>query len=152
VVSATDVTAFFPGAMEPVIVDSVVLKKEVFFKYVVGGDYNFANGMYLNLQYLHGFINERGRDNLNDYFFLQYEMKFFEDRLKLTPLAGGFIVSDWNDVPNNHTIIYAPEILYMPTDNVEITVSPVIFAGKGDDIFAKFVDYDLLMLKLKYSF
>ena len=152
VVMTTDLSALFPDSPVPVTQDSVVLDQEAFVKFVLGADYNFANGMYLNFQYLHGFINERGREALNDYFFLQYQIKFFEDKLKFTPLAGGFIVSDWDDVPNNYSIIYAPGISYMATDNTEITLSAAIFDGKGENIFANFTDYNMLMLKLKYSF
>lgn len=152
VVMTTDLSALFPQSPVPVTVDSVVLKKEVFVKFVVGADYNFANGMYLNIQYLHGFINERGRGNLNDYFFLQYQMKFFEDKLKITPVAGGFIVSDWDDIPNNYSILYAPEISYMATDNAELNLSAPLFFGKGDDIFAQFNDDNMLMFRLKYNF
>ena len=152
VVMTTDLSALFPDSPVPVTQDSVVLDQEAFVKFVLGADYNFANGMYLNFQYLHGFINERGREALNDYFFLQYQIKFFEDKLKFTPLAGGFIVSDWDDVPNNYSIIYAPDISSMATDNTEITLSAAIFDGKGENIFANFTDYNMLMLKLKYSF
>ncbi len=152
VVMTTDLSALFPGSPVPVTMDSVVLKREVFLKYVVGADYNFANGMYLNFQYMHGFINERGRDALNDYFFLQYQMKFFEDQLKFTPVAGGFIVSDWDDIKNNYAIIYAPELSYMATDNLELNLSVALFNGKGDNIFANFTDYNMLMFKVKYSF
>jgi len=153
VVMTTDFSAMLPpGAPGPGTEDSVVLKKEVFFKYVIGADYNFANGMYLNFQYMHGFINERGRDALNDYFFVQYQMKFFEDKLKITPVAGGFIVSDWGDIKNNYAIIYAPELSYMATDNLELNISAALFDGKGNNLFANFVDYNMLMFKVKYSF
>jgi hypothetical protein len=152
VVMTNDLTAFYPTSPVPVTQDSTVLKKEAYVKFVVGGDYNFANGHYLNFQYMHGFINERGRDALNDYFFVQYQMKFFDDILKFTPLAGGFIVSDWDDIENNYAIIYAPELSYMATDNAEIILSTAIFDGKGDNIFASMTDYNMFMFKLKYSF
>ncbi len=148
VVMTTDLTAVIPG----LTMDSVVLKKEVFVKFVVGGDYNFANGMYLNFQYLHGFVGERGCGSLNDYFFTQYQMKFFEDRLKLSPISGAFIVSDWSDIPNNYAVIFAPELSYMATDNLEIILSTPLFFGKGDSMFAKLTDYNMFMFRLKYSF
>ena len=124
----------------------------MFFKYVVGADYNFANGTYLNFQYMHGFINERGRNALNDFFLCSVSMKFFEDKLKFIPLAGEFIVSDWDDIKNNYAIIYAPEPSYMATVSLEMTISTAIFDGKRDNIFANFADYNMLMFKLKYSF
>jgi len=154
VIMATDLSALYPIGTPPemTIIDSNVLKKEIYLKFVVGGDYNFANGSYLNFQYMHGFINERGADNLNDYFFVQYQMKFFEDKLKFTPLAGGFIVSDWDDVENNYALIYAPELSYMATDNAELILSTALFDGKGDNMFASMTDYNMIMFKMKYSF
>jgi len=152
VIMTNDLSAFYPTSPVPVTQDSVILKKEGYIKFIVGADYNFANGTYLNIQYLHGFMNERGRDNLNDYFFVQLERKFFDDKLKVTPLAGGFIVSDWDDVENNYALVYVPGISYMATDNAEITLSTALFYGKGDNMFANLSDYNMMMLKVKYSF
>ncbi len=152
VIMTNDMSAMYPMSPVPVTQDTTVLKKEAYIKFVVGADYNFADGSYLNFQYLHGFINERGTDNLNDYFFLQYQMKFFEDKLKFTPVGGGFIVSDWNDIDNNYALVYVPSITYMATDNAEISISAAIFDGKGANMFANLTDYNMFMFKVKYSF
>ena len=152
VVMTNDLSAMYALPSGSVTQDSIMLEKEVYLKFVLGADYNFANGTYLNVQYLHGFINERGTDNLNDYFFVQLERKFFDDKLKLAPLAGGFIVSDWSDVGNNYALVYVPEVSYMATDNAEIIVSAAIFDGKGDNIFSSLKDYNMMIFKLKYSF
>ncbi len=146
--------AFYPPGtpVEMMIDTTTVLKKELYLKFVIGADYNFGNGMYLNFQYLHGFMNERGTDNLNDYFFIQLDKKFFDDKLKVSPLAGGFIVSDWEEVNNNYALVYVPNISFMATDNAEITLSAAIFEGKGESVFANFADYNMFMFKLKYSF
>lgn len=53
-----DFSAFYPSSPVPVTQDSTVLSKEAYLKFVVGADYNFANGVYLNFQYMHGFMNE----------------------------------------------------------------------------------------------
>ncbi len=152
VVMINDFSAFYPGTPVPVTQDSVILKKEAYVKFVLGADYIFTNGVYLNFQYLHGFVNERGTDNLNDYFFVQLDKKFFEDRLKIAPLAGGFIVSDWGDVSSNYALVYVPNISFMATDDAEITISTAIFDGKGESVFSNFTDYNMMMFKLKYSF
>ncbi len=151
-IMTTDLSAMYPTSPVPVTQDTVMLKKEAYVKFVVGADYNFANGTYLNVQYLHGFINERGADNLNDYFFVQLEKKFFDDKLKITPLSGGFIVSDWDKIDDNYALVYVPSISYMATDNAEIILSTAIFDGKGKSIFANFTDYNMFMFKVKYSF
>jgi hypothetical protein len=152
VLMTNDLSAMYALPSGSVTQDTTVLDKKAYVKFVLGADYNFANGAYLNVQYLHGFINERGTDNLNDYFFVQLDKKFFDDKLKIAPLAGGFIVSDWDDMKNNYAIVYVPNISYMATDNAEITLSAAIFDGKGNNMFANLADYNMMMFKLKYSF
>lgn len=152
VIMTNDLSALYPMSPVPVTQDTTALEKKIYTKFILGADYNFANGVYLNFQYMHGFINERGRDALNDYFFVRLEKRFFEDNLKIAPVGGGFIVSDWSDVGNNYAIVYIPEISYMATDNAEITLSAALFNGKGDNMFASMKDYNMMMFKLKYSF
>ena len=150
----TDLSALYPPSTpaEMTILDTTVLENKAYVKFVAGADYTFGDGSYLNFQYLHGFIHERGTDALNDYFMIGYEKKFFDDKLKLRPLAGGFIVSDWEDTGNNYALIYTPEISYQATDNAEISLSTVIFDGKGTNMFANLSDYNMFMFKVKYSF
>ena len=153
VIMTNDLSAFYPMSPIPVTQDSLILDKtKPYIKFVVGGDYNFADGSYLNFQYLHGFIHERGNENLNDYFFFRYEKKFFNDKFKIAPIGGGFIVTDWDKIEDNYAIVYMPEVSYKATDNAEITLSTVIFDGKGDNLFANLKDYNMFMFKLKYSF
>src|SRR3989339_309145 len=153
VIMSNDLSAFYPMSPVPVIQDSLILaKSKPYIKFVVGGDYNFADGSYLNIQYMHGFIHERGAENLNDYFFLRYEKKFFNEKLKVAPIGGGFIVADWNNIKDNYAIVYVPEIAYKATDNVDIALSTAIFNGKGDNLFGKLNNYDMFMFKMKYSF
>lgn len=153
VIMTNDFSAFYPMSPVPVTKDSLLLdSSKPYIKFVVGGDYNFADGSYINLQLMHGFIHERGNENLNDYFFLRYEKKFFNDKLKIAPVGGGFIVTNWNKIKDNYAIVYMPEISYKATDNAEITLSTVFFDGKGDNLFANLKNYNMLMFKLKYSF
>jgi hypothetical protein len=153
VIMTNDLSAFYPMSPVPVTQDSILIKKtEPYIKYIIGGDYNFSDGSYINLQYMHGFFHEKGSENLNDYFFLQYEKKFFNEKLKIAPIGGAFIVTDWNNIKDNHAIVYMPQVSYKATDDVEITLSTVIFNGKGDNMFANLKDYNMFMFKLKYSF
>jgi len=153
VIMTNDLSAFYPMSPVPVTQDSLVLDKtKPYIKFVVGGDYFFSDGSYLNVQYLHGFYHERASENLNDYFFLRYEKTFLNNKLKITPIGGGFIVTDWNDIQNNYAIAYLPEISYQATPNTEMTLSASIFDGKGDNLFTALKDYNMLMFKLKYSF
>ena len=152
VVMSNNLSLLYPQSPEPVIVDTVVLEKKPYVKFVVGADYTFGDGSYFNFQYLHGFIHERGAKNLNDYFMMGYEKKFFAEKLKIVPLAGGFVVADWDDIQNNYAIIYAPTVSYYPNDNTEINIGIRILDGKGDNTFAKVTDKDEFVFSLKYNF
>ncbi len=148
-----NLSAFYPYLPQPVISDSIFWKKtESKLKWVVGGDYHFSKGGYINFQYLHGFIHERGNENLSDYFFLRYEKTFFNEKLKLMPLSGAFIVTDWENLNENFAYAYMPEVVYFATPEMEISLSAVLFEGKGNNLFAGLKDLDMLMFKLKYSF
>lgn len=152
IVMANDLRALYPDAPIPAIQDSLLLDKtKPYLKFIVGGDYFFMDGSYLNIQYIRGFIHERG-DNLNNYFFLQYEKNFFNHKLKTTPLGGGFIIADRKDIINNYALVYMPEIAYQSSINSEISLSTVIFSGKGNNLFAGLKKYNMLMFKFKYFF
>ena len=153
VIMTNDLSALYPMSPEPVIVDSLILdKSKPYLKFIVGADYFSPDGSYFNLQYMHGFIHERGKDNLNDYFFCQFYRNFLNEKLKIAPVGGGFIVSDWDNVKENYALVYMPEITYYATANSELILSTAIFSGKGDNLFAGLKDYNMLMFKLKYSF
>jgi hypothetical protein len=153
IVMTNDLSALYPGSPVPVTQDSLILDKtKPYLKFTVGCDYFFGDGSYLNIQYMHGFIHERGNKDLNDYFFMQYEKKFLNEKLKVVPVSGGFIVADWNKVKDNYALVYMPEIAYRATVNAEIALSTVLFDGKGNNFFANLKDYNMLMFKLKYDF
>lgn len=153
IVMTTDLTAFFPQSPIPVTQDSLLLaKSEPYLKFVVGGDYFFSNGSYLNVQYLHGFFHERGCDQLNDYLFFRYEQSFLNEKLTVTPIGGGLIVTDWTNISENYALVYTPEVKYKATVNSDIVLSCVIFEGTGNNLFATLKDYGMFVFKLKYNF
>ncbi|MFA5849014.1 MAG: DUF1302 family protein [Bacteroidales bacterium] len=152
-IMTNDLSALYPMSPVPIIQDSILLtKRNPYIKFIIGGDYNFSDGSYLNIQYLHGFIHERGGKNLNDYLFMRYEKKFFNDKLKIAPLGGVFIVTDWGKIKDNYAFAYIPQLSYNATDDVEITLSASIFGGKGDNMFANLKEYNMFIFKVKYSF
>ena len=137
----------------PVSVDSMYIDKtKPYVRFIFGGDYMFADGSYLNLQYLHGFIHERNAKELNDYFFIRYDRNFFREKLKVSPISGGFIVTDWKNIKENYALIYMPQISYMATPDVEMGLSAVISGGEGNNLFVGLKDLNMLMIKIKYSF
>jgi len=143
-------TTIITGQMEAT--QSVVLDDEPYFKYVLGGDYTFTNGLYFNGQFLHGFLHERGKDELNDYFTFRLEKTFLNDKFKLVPIGGAVAINDWDDMKNNYGLVYAPELSYYPSDNVELSVVPFIIDGKGVNMFGSIKDLDEILFRLKVSF
>jgi hypothetical protein len=142
----TDLSALGMGIQE-----SIALDDNPYVKYVVGADYTFKNGIYVNIQYLHGFIHERGRNNLEDYFMAGIEKKLFDDKLKMI-IFGGLEVKDFKEFENNYALILSPEIAYYPVDNAEVTLGVRLIDGKDTTSFGRLKDNDEVYLKLKYNF
>ncbi|MCK9612708.1 MAG: hypothetical protein M0R16_07375 [Bacteroidales bacterium] len=153
VIMTTDLSALYPLSPVPVTQDSMLLDKtKPYCKFIVGLDYMFREGSYLNFQYLHGFMHEMGGKNLNDYFFLGYEKKFFRDKLKIAPVGGAFIINDWKDIKHNYAFAYMPQISYKPVDDAEIIIAASLCGGEGKNMFANLKDFNMFMFKVKYSF
>jgi len=138
------------GQMETT--QTVALDDEPYFKFVLGGDYTFKNGLYFNGQYLHGFLHERGKDALNDYFTFRLEKTFLNDKFKIVPIGGAVAINDCDDVKNNYGLVYAPELSYFPSDNVELNIGSFIIDGKGDNMFGMIKGLDEIIFRLKVSF
>ena len=148
------IPAILPNGQPTIIeqtTDSIVLDKKAYVKFVLGADYTFGNGFYANFQYSHGFFHERG-DELNDYFFLRVEKSLFFEKLKLAPISGAFVITDWSDIQNNYALAYFPQVIYKPVQDLEITLSSAIFDGEGDNWFVSLKDYNMMIFSVKYSF
>lgn len=123
-----------------------------YLRYVLGTDYTFTDGLYINFQFAHGFDHEIGKDQLNDYFITRVEKSFFDDKLKLIPLTIIFTVSEWSDIANNYGLGWVPEVQFFPADNLELVVGCYILHGSGSNIFNNLKDSDALFFRAKVSF
>lgn len=135
------------------VIDSVILdRKKPYIKFILGADYHFGRGSYINIQFMHGFVHERGTVELNDYLFVRYDQRLFNDKVTLSPLSGAFVVTDWKELKDNYAIIYMPQVAYYPIPEVELNLSYVWMKGKGEGLFASFSNFNMLVLKAKFSF
>ena len=137
---------------DSVLTDSLVLDSKPYVKFVVGLDYTFKHGFYLNFQYLHGFVHERGPKELNDYYMLAFEWTSGNGRLKISILNGGIQINQYKNLKNNLAWIYMPEISYKPVDNAELILGAHLLDGTPTTSFGKVTKNDDIYLKLKYSF
>jgi hypothetical protein len=131
---------------------SVALDDEAYLKYVLGMDYTFESGWYVQAQFLHGFIGERGKDNLNDYLVGRFEQSYLNDELTIVPFGFAVTVSDWDEPGENYAIAGMPEISYRPADNVELTLGAIIIEGKGDNMFSSMKENDEIFFSAEVSF
>ena len=136
---------------DPVVQEETVVKDEAYAKYTVGFDYTFSFGLYVNVQYMHGFFVERDGHELNDYLLGRLEWKFLDDTLKLA-LGGGCQVSDWDDVSNAYGYVVMPEVSYKPYDNLEIALGAFVIEGEGEGFFSALDDQDQVYFKATASF
>jgi hypothetical protein len=137
---------------DSILPDSVILDGKPYVKYLIGIDYTFKHNVYLNFQYLHGFLHERGNSELNDYFMLAVEYTLCNNKLKLSLLNSALQVGDWKNFGENYAVMYMPELSYRPVDNAEITLGAHIIDGSGSYGFGKVNKNDDVFVRFKYSF
>ncbi len=77
---------------------------------------------------------------------------FLNDRLKVNPLTGAFVVSDWDDIPDNYVLIYMPSLTFIPVTNAEISLGVRLIWGKGDNAFSNVTDKDEVVFTVGYMF
>jgi len=147
IIMTTDLSALGLG-----VTDSTILKNRVYAKYVVGTDYSLRDRVYINVQYLHGFFHERGKENLEDYLLLGLEWSLLNEKLKLMPISGGLEIKALKNIKENYALIYLPEISYHPIDNAEINLGARWIQGAAATTFGKAKDHSEAYLKVKYSF
>ncbi len=148
VTMVTDLSALGMPNQETLVSDD----EKPYAKYVIGADYTFENGLYINGQYLHGFVHERGVDNLEDYLLFGIEYKMLNDKLKIVPIQGGIEIKDLDDINENYAVIYSPTMSYYPYDNIEFTFGGNIIDGHDTTTFGKVKDLDEVFFKVKGSF
>lgn len=139
-------------AVDSILPDSTISDGSPYVKFLIGIDYTFKNNIYLNFQYLHGFLHEKGNDQLNDYFILGAEWSLLNSKLKLSLLNTAVQIGDWSDLQNSYAIMYLPEIKYSPVDNAEIALGAHIIGGRGSSGFGKVHKNDDIFIRFKYSF
>ncbi len=147
VVLTTDLSQLGMGVQQ-----SVILDDEPYIKYVIGTDYTFPNSIYLNAQYLHGFMHERTSEQLEDYLMLGIEWTSSNGKWIVKPLQGGLEIKDFEHFNDNFATILSPEITHKPIDGAELSIAYRMIDGKSSTTFGKMKEYDTFCFKMKYSF
>lgn len=116
-----------------------------FVKFTVGFDYTFDSGLYANVQFIHGFFDELGNEQIDDYVFAGMDKYFLSDTL-LTRIFAGIDVND-------RSYLVFPEITWTPMDAVSFIVGAIVYRGAPLSKFGQpSAGKDTLHLKVQYSF
>ncbi len=106
---------------------AVEVDRGVFVKAVVGVDHSPFKWWYINVQYLHGFVDEFGAEYLEDYVVAGSDFKLFDDRLLLRLFA----IVNFQDP----SAVLFPQITVAPFEAAELVVGALFYFGNEDTKF-----------------
>ncbi len=144
--------------------EAVTVSNSAYVKYTIGVDKNIEGGWYVNVQYNHGFFNERGNEGperLQDYFLIRIEKKFLEDKLKfavtgfadINNLPDLFGSKDFNSyLTNNSGILGLFSISYSPSSGMTAEIGVYGITGADNSSLGLLKDYSMVYMKFDYSF
>lgn len=116
-----------------------------FVKAAAGLDYTPVPWWYINIQYLHGFVDEFGEQNLDDYLVGGMDFKLFHDKLVLRTFA----ILNFQDL----SWVLFPQAIIKPFSAAEISVGAFFFFGDDDTKFGSPVAGEsTVFAKAKFSF
>ncbi len=98
-----------------------------FVKATVGMDYTPAEWLYLNVQYLHGFVDEFGAKNLDDYLVAGMDFIMAHDTIRLRL----FSIVNFQDT----SWVLFPQLIAKPFSGGEFSLGAFLFGSQfyGDD-------------------
>ena len=129
---------------------SNVIEDEPYTKWVVGAEYTFSGGYYVNLQWIHGFFVEMTGHALHDYLFLVFRKSVLSDRLRFELSLGGEL--DITDGNNGLAGLGNLNISYRPYDGAEIALGYMMARGEDGTTFEIFEALDQAYLKFRSEF
>ena len=93
-----------------------------FLKLTAGMDYSFTKQLYMNVQYLHGFVDEFGSRQLGDYVVAGIDIKSKSEKVLLR-LFGVVNLQDGSHV-------YFPSLILKPWGASEFQVGALLYGGE----------------------
>lgn len=124
------------GVMNPVSEFSgAIVKKQPFIKATVGADYTFGKHVYVQTQYLRGFIDDFGANNIGNYLLAGTDLVFFGRHLIFRFFA-------LTDFPKNRqdaaSVVLAPNIIMVPPwGYATLELGGFAFIGRDDTKFGQ---------------
>lgn len=127
------------------------LDDAAYVKFVLGLDYAFACDVYVNAQFIHGFVHERGH-GLENYVTADVDWSLFDNKLKISPLSMLLEIKSFSKFSDNYAIVVQPHVTWHPIDNADLALGLRLIDGKEGTCFATIKDEDEILVKVKYGF
>lgn len=119
--------------------------KGFFVKAVVGIDNSFTKWLYVNMQYIYGFVDEFGKNDLEHYLMFNADLKAFNEQM-LFRLSLVWCMSD-------PSAMLVPTFSFKFWPNTELALGALLHLGDDDSTFGNRVTGpNYLFLQAKYSF
>ncbi len=120
-------------------------RKESFLKLTVGMDYTIAKWWYVNVQYMHGFVDEFGSERLNDYIVGVNDFKLMADKLLIR-----FVVMRQ---AQDGSMTVLPQLTTTYWDSTELTLGGLAYIGEKVSKFGTpAAGPNLAFLRARFSF
>lgn len=120
-----------------------------FWKLTTGMDYSITSWWYVNVQYLHGFVDEFGAENLGDYIVAGMDFKALSEQLMLRLFSITELAAD----PDEASAILYPALSFRFWQNTELIAGSLLHFGNADTKFGNRVTGpNLAFIKGKYAF
>ncbi|MCU0664628.1 MAG: hypothetical protein MUC50_20180 [Myxococcota bacterium] len=127
-----------------------VIDDQPFVKWVLGTEYTFPGGVFINAQWVHGFITEVSGDALHDYLFPAIGFDAFSEKLHLElDLGGELNLNGPNPVWGG--LVHA-FLTYRPFDATALTVGALLALGESGTTFRLFEQLDQVYLRARVDF
>ncbi|MDD3803515.1 MAG: hypothetical protein PHW02_03890 [bacterium] len=134
------------------VIDTFSMKSKYFFNCLLGMDYTFPGGFYMNIQYAHGMRGEYGEEMMHDYIFVGTRLPLFNEKIVAEPLNMSYEISDFDMITKRGAIVAYPKITLKSMDNLEISAALIYVSATTGTNFSRINGYDGLELGLKYYF
>jgi len=119
--------------------------KDAFVKVTAGMDYSITNWWYTNIQYVHGFVDEFGKENLKDYIVAGADFKLFQEKV----LVRLFGISQLQD----KSFLLFPQLTLDYWQDTKIALGGLVFGGAADSKFGgRETGSNTIFLRGRYSF
>jgi len=120
-------------------------KKGAFVKAVVGLDNTFTKWLYINTQYIYGFVDEFGKDDLGHYLMVNADFKAVNEQM-LFRLSGVIQLTD-------PSAVIMPSLSFKFWPATELVAGALINVGKASSKFGnRTVGPNYLFFQAKYAF